>query len=403
MVHGINSSTGQRMNTKLVFNILMKQQANTRVELARMTGLSQATISNIVNSLISIGLIYEYPMASNRVGRRSIGLNINYDRFNIIHLRITSSQFSIGRFNLAGKQYSYYSENYSIETLSSDILNHIKDYIHKISEEDFGSPILGVGISLPTPYNNGHYFEQFSELKNWNNINICKEIQEEFHLPVFAENDANIGALSEWQQNTTITNRDTLVYITLAEGTGCGIISNGSLLRGNLGLAGEIGHMTIDINGPLCKCGKRGCLELYTSTSVLKRIARERSSSTPNTILTSSCSKTEFFQAVLSKDPLAVSIFEEAMEYLSIGVTNLVYLYNPSVIIFGDEMILQKMGDFILDYQKKKLASDLPHELFKNLSLKISSAVSDSAFLGAGALVMEHINDILYDYHIINN
>ena len=180
MVHGINSSTGQRMNTKLVFNILMKQQANTRVELARMTGLSQATISNIVNSLISIGLIYEYPMASNRVGRRSIGLNINYDRFNIIHLRITSSQFSIGRFNLAGKQYSYYSENYSIETLSSDILNHIKDYIHKISEEDFGSPILGVGISLPTPYNNGHYFEQFSELKNWNNINICKEIQEEF-------------------------------------------------------------------------------------------------------------------------------------------------------------------------------------------------------------------------------
>ena len=66
-------------------------------------------------------------------------------------------------------------------------------------------------------------------------------------------------------------------------------------------------------------------------------------------------------------------------------------------------MILQKMGDFILDYQKNKLASYLPHELFQNLSLKISSAVSDSAFLGAGALVMEHISDILYDYHIINN
>ena len=402
MTQGFNSSTGQRLNAKLIFHMLMKRQASSRVELARLSGLTQATISNIINPMISFGLIYEYPLASRSVGRRSVGLGINYDRFCIIHLRIVSGQFSIGRFNLAAKQLSDYVEQYAPETPPEQTMTLIRSYIQKILAEDPDTPVLGIGISLPSPYNNGHYFEQFSELKNWNNVNICDELRREFRLPVFAENDANVGALNEWQSDSSITDQDTLVYLALSTGTSCGIISHGALLRGAQGLAGEIGHMTVNVNGPLCRCGRCGCLELYTSTAAMKRLAQARCVHDTDTILTPACTRANFFSAVLAGDKLAVSIFEEAMDYLSVGIMNMIYLYNPNVIVLGDEMIMRQVGNLILDYQSEKLRAHIRPEILNRMTLRLSSLISDPAFVGAGALVTSHISDILYDYHYLD-
>lgn len=404
MSHGFNSSTGQRMNEKLILSMLMRQQANTRIELSRMTGLTQATVSNIVTPLISIGLIDEYPIISNSVGRRSIGLKINDNRFHVIHLRIVSQQFVVGRFNLAGKELSRYTQSYAADMSPEGVMILIKQNIQKILNEDRGVPILGIGVSLPSPYSNGRSFEQFSVLKDWNDIDICAEIKRCFSLAVYAENDANVGALSEWQQDPSLSDDDTLLYLSLSEGTGCGIISGGRLFRGKQGFAGEVGHMTIDVHGPRCRCGRRGCLELYTSTCSLRDIARARSKSVGTaTLLRPTSSTTEFFDAVRLQDSIALPIFEEAMEYLNYGIMNLIYLYNPSIIVFGDEMIMQQMGDMILRYQKQALYNRLPPELMEKLTLRVSSASANPAFLGAGSLVISHMTEILYEMHILGN
>lgn len=404
MSHGFNSSTGQRMNEKLILSMLMRQQANTRIELSRMTGLTQATVSNIVTPLISIGLIDEYPIISNSVGRRSIGLKINDNRFHVIHLRIVSQQFVVGRFNIAGKELSCYTQTYAADMSPEGVMILIKQNIQKILDEDRGVPILGIGVSLPSPYSNGRSFEQFSVLKGWNDIDICAEIKRCFSLAVYAENDANVGALSEWQQDPSLSDDDTLLYLSLSEGTGCGIISGGRLFRGKQGFAGEVGHMTIDVHGPRCRCGRRGCLELYTSTCSLRDIARARSKSVGTaTLLHPASSTTEFFDAVRLQDPIALPIFEEAMEYLNYGIMNLIYLYNPSIIVFGDEMIMQQMGDMILRYQKEALYNRLPPELMEKLTLRVSSVSANPAFLGAGSLVINHMNEILYEMHILGN
>ncbi|HBR03270.1 MAG TPA: hypothetical protein DD738_11725 [Ruminiclostridium sp.] len=402
MKHGLNSSYIQRMNVKLVFNILRKGQASTRIELAKMTGLTKSTISNIVNSLINIKLLYEYPMASNGVGRRSVGLKIHYDRFHVIHLRITSKEYFIGRFNLQGEQYDYFAENYSsFSVASKEVMSRIKDQIRKMIDKETGAPILGIGISLPGPYNSGIYLGLIGELQNWDDINIAKEIEEEFNLPVYAENDANIGALNEWWLDRSITDSDTLVYITTAGGTGSGVIANGDLLRGSQGVAGEIGHMTIDINGAKCKCGNRGCLELYTSTTSLLEQAHEISASRKDTILNNNSSKADFFAAVNAGDPLANELYMQALHYLSIGVINIIYLYNPSIIIFGDEMVTYGAGEKLLSVVKQYVSKHVSAELFNNIIMKLSTSKIDPALLGAGILVINNISDILFDKHIL--
>ncbi len=393
---GLNSSSIQRMNTGLVFDLLRKHQASTRTELARITGLTKATISNIVNSLIDIELLHEYPMESIGVGRRSIGLKINPDRFHLIQLRITNKKFYIGRYNLEGTEYEYYTKKYDpFAFLSNEILLSIKEYIKNMIKAD--NEILGIGISLPGPYHSGKYLAEIGELENWGDINICEEIEKEFNIPVYVENDANVGALGEWWLDRSITNEDTLIYITTATGTGSGVISNGKLLRGSQGIAGEIGHMCIDISGEKCKCGSHGCLELYTSTDVLLRQAHELYLKYPNTILNHLSSKRDFFNAVIDGDTLAIHIFDTAMKYLSRGIINIIYLYDPSIIIFGDEIINYGAGDRLLDIVKKQVKKSINPELYKNIDIKLSSSKIDSALLGAGILVINNISDILYD------
>lgn len=397
MPHGYNSSTIQRINLKLIFNLIRKHQACTRVELAKKTGLSAATVSNIVNSLINIGLLYEYPLATNGVGRRSIGLKINYDRFHAIHLRITSSNIFLGRYNLEGQQKNYTTIPYTNDTDRRKLLENIKSLIRQEQLSPLAPPILGIGISLPGPYDNSNYLGLIGELVNWGDIDICEEIYNEFQIPVYAENDANIGALCEWWKDSSITDYDTLVYITLAEGTGAGIVSSGMLLRGIQGVAGEIGHMSVNPDGPLCKCGNRGCLELYTSTAALVKNAQKLASSATSSSLSDNCTKKEFFQALLQNDPVATEVFQTAMRYLGTGIINIIYLYNPSILVFGDEMVSNGAGELLLQSVQEFVRARVNPQLFENLTMKLSTCNTDPAFLGAGVLVLNNISDILYD------
>ncbi|MEG0832687.1 MAG: ROK family protein [Oscillospiraceae bacterium] len=390
------------MNVTLIINLLRKHQANSRIELSHLTGLTQATISNIINSLIGIGLVYEYPKNSNGVGRRSVGLALNYDRFHIIHVRVTNTRFSAGRYNLQGKQLDQRSLEYAAGSAPRDMMNLIKAQIAKLIDVNYYPPILGIGIALPGPYNSESYCSSIGELHGWDDIDIRKEFESEFNLPAFAENDANIGALNEWWNDPSITDSDTLVYITTAEGTGSGIVANGTLLRGSQGIAGEIGHMTVNVNGPRCKCGNYGCLELYTSTAVLLEKARTLSAGRCDTLLKPDSTKREFFDACRARDALACEILNEALSYFSSGVINIIYLYNPNLIIFGDEMVTYGVGSELLTYVKKRVKERVSSDISGKIALKLSTSQTDPALLGAGVLVMNNISTILFERGILS-
>ena len=105
--------------------------------------------------------------------------------------------------------------------------------------------------------------------------------------------------------------------------------------------------MSVNLDGPLCKCGNRGCLELYTSTNILLKHAQEKIADGVPSSLPLHCTKEDLFQAILNGDSLAVSLFQDALRYLGAGIVNIIYLYNPSIIVFGDEMVTYAMAIII--------------------------------------------------------
>jgi predicted NBD/HSP70 family sugar kinase len=129
--------------------------------------------------------------------------------------------------------------------------------------------VVAIGIAIPGPFfRNRDSREEGFEFQDWPEIPIERLLKERFGVYVFVEHDANAGALgSYWQMN--VGQEKMLVYFSAGQGIGAGFVNGGKLILGALGVAGEIGHMTVETNGILCKCGNYGCLEMYCSSTVL--------------------------------------------------------------------------------------------------------------------------------------
>lgn len=201
--------------------------------------------------------------------------------------------------------------------------------------------ICGVGIGVPGPVDYEKGVLIFApNLSGWRNVPFKKMIQQRINLPVYLENDANAAALGEklFGSGRDVNN---LVYITISTGIGAGVIINGKLYQGSTGTAGEVGHMTIDINGPLCECGNRGCFEALASGNAVAREMREMLSSGKSSVITKWVEEIKevkaehVFKAAREGDVSAKKIVEKTCRYLAAGIGNVINLLNPELIIIG--------------------------------------------------------------------
>jgi glucokinase len=161
-------------------------------------------------------------------------------------------------------------------------------------------------------------------------------LQDQFPFPVSLENDANAAAVGEMWLGAARGARN-VICITLGTGVGAGIILDGKLWRGTFGTAGELGHTTFDaFNGPECKCGNRGCLEMYASATAIARMARELLSAHHGTILREQgLTAQKVYEAGIEGDSLALEIFRTVGAYLGVGIANLINILGPEVIVIG--------------------------------------------------------------------
>ncbi len=201
--------------------------------------------------------------------------------------------------------------------------------------------LLGIGIGVPGPVDpKKEQIERSPNLPKWENISIRSILKSNFNCPIFLENDANAAALGEkyFGEGRKIKN---FVYMTVSTGIGSGIVLNGELVRGASGAAGEIGHTAIRIGGEPCLCGKRGCLETYSSgTSIAKFAKRALKVGIKSKILQFAGSINQVGGASVSKasligDALAIKVRHEAAGYLGESLGNLINLLNPERIILG--------------------------------------------------------------------
>ena len=388
---GTSHEDMQEMNRSLVVRLLRNKQKCSRVDLAKATGLKQATITNIINDFIDWGLVIETGIINGKKGRRSIEISLNNKKFQSIGVRLSRNYFSIGLFDILGVGYNIKVEHIAASAGPDIVLRKIKKVVDEYLRVSLGkTKILGIGISIPGPYIKSEgRIVLMTEFPGWDKVLIKNELESSLSIPIYFEHDANAGALAEWWYGSTKKENGTLVYILAGEGVGAGIVIDGNLYRGSLGIAGEIGHTSINFNGPKCECGNKGCLEHYCSTISIVNEVKNKLSNYPKSILNRDFSMNSIFSALKGGDELAEDVIKRAARLLSFGVVNVINSYDPDTIIIGDE--LTKMGPKLLEIVKSVARKQILPDIYKNVQIELSSLKNDSVLLGASFLAVENI------------
>lgn len=232
-------------------------------------------------------------------------------------------------------------------------------------------PIRGIGIGCPGPLDSRKGIVLSPpNLPGWNKVPLKNIVQKRFKLPVILENDANCFALGEKWRGAAKGCKD-IVCLTLGTGIGGAIILNGVLYTGKDGFGGELGHMSINFDGPKCGCGKRGCLEAYASaTALVKRYKGKRD-----------VTSKEIYESALQGDGRAKKVLKETAFYLGVAISNFVNAFNPEIVVLGGG--LAKAGDLIFPEIRRIVRKISLGPLLHNLKIAPAKLGEDAGIIGA--------------------
>ena len=263
------SETARHINRRIVLNLIRSHEPISRADLARHSGLQRSTVSLITEQLIAERWVTEG--ANGRVprGRRPRFLHLNKERVGIIGVNIRPAMTTLALADLNG----HFIAQETVPT-AQDPRQFLDDLVPRLQNLKKIRPDLtceGIGVSLPGRVDLTSHRLVFAPNLNWREFDLKTPLEEATDLPVELENAANACALSEiWFGRRSESAQD-LVALTVSEGIGTGLVMNRQLVRGSSGVAGEFGHTTIVENGLECRCGNRGCWELYASNSAAVR------------------------------------------------------------------------------------------------------------------------------------
>ncbi len=209
------------------------------------------------------------------------------------------------------------------------------DRLTALIESVWDGDVQAIGISSAGPLDpHAGIILAPPNIKAWRNFPLTAKLTERFVVPAFLDNDANLAALAEWRFGAARGHHDVL-YLTISTGVGGGVIIADRLLQGHHGLATELGHVTLEKDGPLCGCGGRGHLEAYSSGTGIRSFVADQIRAGRVSSLGGGESAKEIAVAANAGDALARESYQRAGEYLGIGVANFLHTFDPSIVIFG--------------------------------------------------------------------
>lgn len=387
---GKNNEYIQRENQRVILQILSEQEFCTRAELSRKTGLTQAAITKIISRLIEKGVVQETGLVEGRGGRRSIGISLNADKYKIMGVKIARKSFDVAIFNFRSELLQQVHKIINISLGARSAVESIRQEMQQMIREH--SNVVAIGIAVPGPYlSKKGRVAIMSEFSGWEEINICEEFANTFDLPVFIEHDANAGALALWHYKKERHGSGTLVHFLASEGIGAGVVMDGHLLRGSSGIAGEVGHMSINMHGPKCACGNCGCLEGYSSSIAFAKRTKELLRKHPESSLRNEkrITAATIFAHMNAGDAFSQERVRDVGRYIGYGLANVTYLYDPDEIVITD--IMTGGGEVMLNAIKETVQQRVLPELYENISIRLERAEVDVILAGAAALATEGI------------
>ena len=324
-------------NRNRIFELL-RYNPLSRAEISQKTGLAKSSVTTLTAEMISDGILREVGLdeQTGLVGRRRILLDIKGDFGFAFGINLHRKRIFLSAVNLKGEELWSYS--FKADNLNNKIAleNIKKSLLEKSKEANLNlNNLLGIGVSAPGPLDcdNGIILEP-PNFKLFNNFNIAKALEEEFGCPVFLENDASTLALAE---HCYIKKQSgSSLFVTVLDGIGSALMKNGDIYGGSHGIAGELGHISIDPFGEKCPCGNRGCLEQYATLSALK-----------NRFEISNCHD-------LINSEEGKNAFDFLVNTLGTALVGAVNLFDlDTVIIYGEyDSIAEKLAVSLEDYIK---------------------------------------------------
>ncbi len=386
-------------NRSLVFEHIRSSGGISRVELARRTGLTPSTVTNIVKELIRIGLIKEGGLLPSSGGRRPSRLQINAQWGFLVGVYLARSWISARLTDLnLGTAVSRRTESSSlsepVEITVPALLTMVRELI---SDADVPRDrIIGIGICAPGPLDPREgVFTTVPNFPGWNDVPLARIVEEETGVRTILDNDATASALAE-KWFGVAREMDTFVYILADAGVGGGIVIDGELYHGQHDMGGEIGHTTVDLHGPRCGCGNVGCLELYAAPQAIVTQVRETVQAGRESLVEQwggedldALNFEMIVRAARQGDAVALDAIQGMSQALAVGVINLMHSLDPEAILIGGQAGLA--GDLLFDTIEAVVRERCLSKESREISILPSQLGKEAPITGALCLVLREV------------
>ncbi len=385
----------REMNLALILSCLREQRRLSRSQLAQITGLTKATVSSLVKELIDRKFVREIGLNNTAIGRPSIELELNPEVGYIIGAEIGVDFVSVILTNFCAEVLWHVCEDTTaLQGEQQPVLARTTELICKAADqvEQFGGELLGLGLGVPglVDVDTGRLL--FAPNLGWKDVPLRDILEEQFRFLVHVDNEANLAALGESYFGA---GRDSnfVLFVSSGVGLGGGIVYHKEILQGANGLAGEIGHMTMDPDGLPCNCGNAGCWETLAGQGAVFRRTVEMAAGGRGTVLAGDGLERLTIPAVVDAadqgDAVALDALRETGRYLGIGIANLINAFNPELVIFGG--ILSRAQDYLLPAMLEEVGKRALLWSQKNTRLVIARYGTEACVIGGVASVYHRL------------
>jgi predicted NBD/HSP70 family sugar kinase len=388
--HVATRTTSRDINRHIALNLIREHQPISRADLARLIKMTRGVVSVLVQELIAQGLIYEGATGEAARGRKPTFLHIRtHDRLVVaVDVRFTRTFLMLCDFS--GRQLAI--ENFETVVPIAEFVKDLTARIRKLlRSQGLGFSCEGIGLVVP-----GMVDQRTGKILNapalgWRDVDIRAKLAAATSLPVHIENSGRASALAQlWLTRGETSGGHNFVYISVSDGVGVGVVVNGELLRGRDHIAGEFGHMPLNLDGPRCMCGNNGCWEAYTSNlATLSRYfgwnLSKRSPKHLKDAERSSFTVLDLIACARRGDSKALAAVLATGRFLGLGIGTIVNLVNPDCLYLAGE--ITTAWDLIEDTVREAVAERALTAAASHTPLRVTSTHEYPRLRGAAALI----------------
>lgn len=383
-------------NRRVVLHALRKHERMTREELMKSTHLSTTTLLSILRGLEEEDYVVKAGYNKSSGGRPSQVFKFNFTGRHIVGCTLGIPKLKIAvldlDMNIVNRQGSIIKGSAEVE----EVLGKIEQLIHVVVKQSNirFNKILGIGFTVSGVIDKGSGKSvSIERLDNWKEVPVVQYLEKKFQLPVFFANDVDAALLAEKNLNKRDFPKN-LAYIHVEDGIGMSVLINGKIYQGNKGNAGLIGHTTVEPNGILCRCGNRGCLENFVLEPALIEKTKSLIAGGAESIVIeyvggdlSKLQIAHLSRAFSEKDPLITKVVREAIEYLVIGISNIIKLFELYSIVLNAPSVFTNPSSMKLIH--RRCEERLQKMSTGEVDIIPAKGRETDTLIGAGMLVLE--------------